>query len=185
MGIFEFEGKKPVVPESCYVDDTATIIGLVEIGEECYIGPGARIKGDYGLVRLGDACSVQENCVIHARPDCETTIGSRVTIGHGAILHGPVIGNDVIIGMGAIVSDDANIGDTSIVAEGSVVPNGAKVPPRSVVMGVPGKVRGDLMNEKNEAWIQTSADIYIGICKRYKADKREISREEAAKPRPR
>lgn len=70
MAIFEFEGRVPRIPESCYVDKTATIIGLVELGEECFIGPGARIKGDYGHIKIGDRTSVQENCVIHARPGC-------------------------------------------------------------------------------------------------------------------
>ncbi len=181
MGIYEFEGRKPVVPESCYVDGTATVIGLVELGEDCFIGPGARIKGDYGHIIIGDASNVQENCIIHARPGCEAVIGSGVTIGHGAILHGPRIGDNTVIGMGAIVPDNVVVGERCIVAEGTVLANGSQIPPGSVVMGIPGKVRNELSGEM-EQYAVVSSGVYVDMAKRYKADLREITRREAAEP---
>jgi phenylacetic acid degradation protein len=180
MSIFEFEGRIPSIPESCYVDKTATIIGLVELGEECFIGPGARIKGDYGHIRIGDGTSVQENCVIHARPGCETNIGSNVTVGHGAVLHGARVGDNTVIGMAAVVPDDVRIGEYCIVAEGSVLANATEVPDRSVVMGVPGKVRKSLTPEMEES-IHFSTGIYKALGPRYKANLNEITREQAAK----
>jgi len=179
MAIFEFEGRVPRIPESCYVDKTATIIGLVELGEECFIGPGARIKGDYGHIRIGDRTSVQENCVIHARPGGEANIGSNVTVGHGAVLHGATVGDNTVIGMAAVVPDDVRIGEFCIVAEGSVLANGTEVPDRSVVMGVPGKVRKSLTPEM-EGYIHMSTGIYKDLGPRYKASLNEITREDAA-----
>jgi len=179
MAIFEFEGRVPRIPESCYVDKTATIIGLVELGEECFIGPGARIKGDYGHIRIGNRTSVQENCVIHARPGCETNIGSNVTVGHGAVLHGATVGDNTVIGMAAVVPDEVRIGEYCIVAEGSVLANGTEVPERSVVMGIPGKVRKSLTPDM-EKYIHMSAGIYKDLGPRYKASLNEITREDAA-----
>ena len=180
MGVFEFEGRKPLVPESCYIDSTATIIGLVEIGEECFIGPGARLKGDYGHIVIGDGSNVQENCVLHARPDCEAVIGSRVTVGHGAILHGPSLGDNTVIGMGAIISDFVEIGEYCIIAEGTVLSNGTVIPPRSVVMGIPGKVKRELTPDM-EMYCRMAADVYRDMARRYNENLKEITREEAAK----
>lgn len=180
MAIYEFEGRVPLIPESCYVDKTATIIGLVELGEECFIGPGARIKGDYGHIRIGDCTSVQENCVIHARPGCETNIGSGVTVGHGAVLHGATVGDNTVVGMAAVVPDEVRIGEYCIVAEGSVLANGTDVPDRSVVMGVPGKVRKSLTHEMEDS-IHMSSGIYRDLGSRYKKSLKEITREDAVK----
>ncbi len=179
MGIFEFEGRKPLVPESCYIDSTATVIGLVEMGEECFIGPGARLKGDYGRIMIGDGSNVQENCIIHARPDCEAVIGSGVTVGHGAILHGPSIGDNTVIGMGAIIPDFVEIGENCIIAEGTVLTNGTVIPPGSVVMGVPGKVKRELPPDM-EMYPRMAADVYRDMARRYRVNIKEITREEAA-----
>ena len=181
MGLFEFEGRKPLVPESCYIDGTATVIGLVEMGEECFIGPGARIKGDYGRIVIGNGSNVQENCIIHARPGLETVIGSSVTVGHGAILHGPRIGDNTVIGMGAIIPDFVEIGEYCIIAEGTVLANSTVIPPRSVVMGVPGKVTNQLAPEM-ERYPEMAAGVYSDMARRYRENLREITREEAAAP---
>ena len=97
MTLYQFEGRKPVVGSNSYVARSAEVVGDVYIGENCYIGPGAKIRGDYGSIRIGNHTSVQENCVLHAGPDQRTVIGDNVTIGHGAIVHGPIIHNFVII----------------------------------------------------------------------------------------
>lgn len=179
MGIFEFEGRKPRVPESCYIDGTATIIGQVEMGEECFVGPGARLKGDYGRVVMGYGSNVQENCVIHARPDCEAVIGSGVTVGHGAILHGPRIGDNTLIGMGAVIPDFVEIGENCIIAEGTVLTNGTVIPPGSVVMGFPGKVKNELTPDM-EMYTKMASSVYRDMARRYKENIREMTREEAA-----
>lgn len=179
MGIFEFEGRKPRIPESCYVDETATVIGLVEVGGTCFIGPGARIKGDYGRIVIGEGSNVQENCIIHARPDCDTIIGSNVTVGHGAILHGPRIGDHVVIGMGAVIPDDVEIGEFCIIAEGTVLANSTSIPERSIVMGVPGRVVRDLPAEM-ERYCTMASEVYRSMALRYMENLREIDRSEAA-----
>ena len=105
MALWEFEGKRPEIGEGTWVVPSADVIGDVIIGKNCYIGPGARIKGDYGKVRVGDGCSIQENVIIHARPDEEASIGNHVTLGHGCIIHNATLEVYVVVGMGAVVSD--------------------------------------------------------------------------------
>ena len=100
----------PTVGNDTHAFETAVIIGKVTIGEKCYIGPGAAIKGDYGEIIIGNRNSIQENVVIHARPGEKTIVGNDVTVGHGAILHNCTIEDSAVIGMGAIVSDYAIVG---------------------------------------------------------------------------
>ncbi len=95
--------------------------------KNCYIGPGARIRGDYGTITIGDNTAIEENVVIHARPNDITVIGSHVTIGHAAIIHNATINDWAVIGMGSIVSDWAEIGEWAVVAEGAVVKNKQKI----------------------------------------------------------
>ena len=110
MTIYEFEGKVPVIGKSSFVYPEATIIGDVTIGEGCYIGAGAVIRGDYGTIVIGDRTAIEENCTLHARPGEILTIGNDVTVGHAAILHNCTLDDSCIIGMGAMVSDFATAG---------------------------------------------------------------------------
>ncbi len=167
MTIYEFEGREPEVDDSAYVSDSAEVIGDVSIGKKCFIGPGAKIKGDYGTVVIGDNSNVQENCVIHARPDERTEIGEWVTIGHGAIIHGPTIKDYAVIGMGAIVSDDAVVGEWAAVGEGAVVPNNTKIPSEKVAVGVPAKVVKEIDEDYKETWTGMK-EKYAALPKKYK-----------------
>ena len=109
MTIASFEGKTPRIGAGTYVHPSADVFGDVTLGEGCWIGPGARIRGDYGTIVLGDHCSVEDNCVIHARPGEQTTIGNWVTIGHGSVIHNVQMIHDyVIIGMGASTDSKVN-----------------------------------------------------------------------------
>ena len=115
MTVASFEGKIPRIGEGSYVHPSADVFGDVTIGRGCWVGPGARIRGDYGTIVLGDYCSVEDNCVIHARPGEQTTIGDWVTLGHGAVIHNvKLVGDYAIIGMGGIVSDWVVIGRTCL-----------------------------------------------------------------------
>jgi len=152
MSIYEFENKKPSIAKGTFIFDSADVIGDVVIGENCYIGPGARIRGDYGSIRIGDNVAIEENVVIHARPDDITDIGNYVTIGHGSIIHNATIKDWAIIGMGAIVSDWAKIGEWSVVAEGAVVKNKQKIPDKTVAVGVPAKVVSEVSMEYRKHW---------------------------------
>lgn len=173
MALYEFEGKTPKIGKDTYVAESADIIGDVVIGNKCYIGPGARIKGDYGAIRIGHETSVQENCILHARPDETCLVGNQVTVGHGAILHNCTVQNGAIIGMGAIVSDWAVIGTNALVAEGAVVRQSQQVPEGNVAIGVPAKVIG-LVSERVKSEWPMYKSVYVDLARRYQQGLKRI-----------
>jgi phenylacetic acid degradation protein len=152
MSIYEFENRKPTYGKGTFIFQSADIIGDVIIGKNCYIGPGARIRGDYGSIKIGDNTAVEENVVIHARPGEITTIGSNVTIGHSSIIHNATIHDWAVIGMGAIVSDWAEIGKWAVVAEGAVVKNKQKIPNKKIAVGIPAKIVSTISSEYEKQW---------------------------------
>ena len=152
MSIYEFKDKKPKIGKDTFIFKSADIIGDVTIGKNCYIGPGARIRGDYGSIKIGNDTAVEENVVIHARPDDVTNIGSHVTIGHASIIHNATVHDWAVIGMGAIVSDWAEIGKWAVIAEGAVVKNKQKIPDRAIAVGVPAKVVSEISLEYEKQW---------------------------------
>ncbi len=154
MSIYEFEKKKPRIGKGSFIFPSADVIGDVTIGENCYIGPGARIRGDYGSIRIGNDTAVEENVVIHARPNEKTIIGNSVTIGHAAIIHNATIHDWAIIGMGAIVSDYAEIGEWAVVAEGAVVKNKTKIPDIAIAVGIPAKVVAEITSDFKKQWTE-------------------------------
>jgi len=162
MALYEFEGKIPKTGKGTYVAKTADVIGDVVIGDKCYIGPGARIKGDYGKIRIGNETAIQENCVLHARPNEICSIGNQANIGHGAILHNCTIKDGALIGMGAIVSDWAIVEENAIVAEGCVVKQNQVIPAGKIAVGVPAKIIGN--RDKQFAEFK---GIYVKLAKRY------------------
>ena len=150
MAVYEFEGRVPVIGKTSYVSSSASVIGKVTIGEDCYVAPNAVVKGDYGEIRIGDGCSVQDNVIIHARPDEITVIGNNVTLGHGCIIHNATVKDEAVIGMGAIVSDYAVIGEWAIIGEGAVVRQHFDVPSEKIAVGVPAKVITDVQDKHKE-----------------------------------
>ena len=152
MPIYEFEKRKPIIGKGTFVFDSADVIGNVIIGENCYIGPGARIRGDYGSIRIGSDTAIEENVVIHARPDDVTIIGNKVTIGHSSIIHNAYIHDWAVIGMGAIVSDWAEIEEWAVVAEGAVVKNKQNIPKKAIAVGIPAKVVSEISNDYKNQW---------------------------------
>jgi phenylacetic acid degradation protein len=130
----------PVVHESAFVHPQAVITGNVVIGKDVYIGPGAMLRGDWGGIDIADGCNVQENCVIHMFPGMTVRLKASAHIGHGAIIHGAVIGSNCLVGMNSVVMDRAEIGDDSIIGALTLITEGTIIPPRSVVVGNPGKV---------------------------------------------
>ena len=173
MALYEFEGRRPIVAKDAYVSETADVIGKVEIGVKCFIGPGARIKGDYGTILIGDETSVQENCVIHARPGQTCIIGRGCTIGHGSILHNCTIHDGAVVGMGAIISDWAVVGEDSVVGEGAVVRQSAEIPPEKIAVGVPARVVGDI-DEKTREFQKLARQVYSALAGRYKTGLKRI-----------
>ncbi|MHA1443721.1 MAG: gamma carbonic anhydrase family protein [Candidatus Hodarchaeales archaeon] len=173
MTLYQFEGRKPVIGKNSYIARSAEVVGDVYIGENCYIGPGAKIRGDYGSIRIGNHTSVQENCVLHAGPNLSTVIGDNVTIGHGAIVHGPIIHNFVIVGIGAIVADHAEINDWCLIAAGALVTSNTIIERESLVVGVPAKTIRKITDENREL-ISFSANLYSKLAPRYLNDLKEI-----------
>jgi carbonic anhydrase/acetyltransferase-like protein (isoleucine patch superfamily) len=162
MPIYEFEGKRPRIDPTAFVYPEATIIGDVVIGKECYIGPGARLRGDWGAMVIGDLSNIQENCIIHTAPDITTVLGKRSHIGHGAILHGPTLEDRVIVGMGAIVMDDVKIGTGSYIGAGALVTAGTVIPPKRLFFGVPAKDHGEI-DEETEKYMWYATSVYIAL----------------------
>jgi phenylacetic acid degradation protein len=150
MALYEFEGKRPQIGKNSYIADTADVIGDVIIGEGCFIGVGARVRGDYGSVRIGDQTSVQENVVIHARDGDKTVIGSRVQLGHGCILHNCTVKDQAVIGIGAILTDFSVVGEWAIIGEGAVVRG--EVPDGRIAVGIPARVIGQVTEKLKEEW---------------------------------
>ncbi|RYM33430.1 transferase hexapeptide repeat family protein [Brumimicrobium glaciale] len=145
--IFEFNGFKPVIHPSSFIHPNATVTGNVIIGKNVYVGPGAAIRGDWGKIVIKDGCNVQENCTIHMFPGTTVTLHEGAHIGHGAIIHGGIIGANCLIGMNAVVMDDAVIGEECIIGALSFVPAKANIPRRSLVVGNPARVIKEVSQE--------------------------------------
>jgi len=133
--------KEPRIDPTAYVDESAMIIGDVQVGRDSSIWNGAVLRGDMHYIKIGRNSNVQDNSVMHGTADhYPTIVGDNVSIGHGAIVHGCVVGNNCLIGMGSIVLEGARIGNWCIIGAGAVVTEGAIIPSNSIVLGLPGKV---------------------------------------------
>src|SRR3954467_5886546 len=154
-------GRLPRVHPTAFIDQSAQVIGDVEIGEESSVWMCVVIRGDVHRVRIGRRSNVQDGTIVHVMKETHpTTIGDDVTIGHAAVVHGCRIEDRCLIGMGAILLNGARVGTGSIVAAGTLLPEGTVIPPRSLVMGSPGKVRREL-TDRDIAEIQMLADRYV------------------------
>jgi carbonic anhydrase/acetyltransferase-like protein (isoleucine patch superfamily) len=157
-----YRGVSPRVHPSAFIDDSAQVIGDVDIGEESSVWMCAVVRGDVHWIRIGRRSNVQDGSVVHAMTGTHpTSIGDEVTIAHAAVVHGCTIEHQCLIGMGAILMNGAYIGTQSIVAAGTLVVENTRVPPRSLVMGSPGKVKR-LLTHAEIAEIQQYAERYAG-----------------------
>jgi phenylacetic acid degradation protein len=136
---YQFKEFIPVVHESSFVHPQAAVTGNVIIGKDVYIGPGAAIRGDWGGIIIEDGCNVQENCVIHMFPGVTVVLKESAHIGHGAIIHGAIIGKNCLIGMNAVIMDNVELGDECIVGALSFIKADEKFSRRSLVVGNPAK----------------------------------------------
>ena len=157
--IYAFKGYIPVVHESSFVHPLAAVTGNVIIGKDCYVGPGAAIRGDWGQIILEDGVNVQENCTVHMFPGKSITLKESAHIGHGAIIHGANIGRNVLVGMNTVIMDDAEIGDESIVGAMAFVRAETKIPNRSLVVGNPAKIIKQVSDEMI-AWKTKGTQLY-------------------------
>jgi carbonic anhydrase/acetyltransferase-like protein (isoleucine patch superfamily) len=169
--ILPFDGKHPEIDPSAFVAPNAVIVGDVTIGAESSVWFGAVIRGDdpdHGVV-IGRRTSIQENCVVHVGHWGPTVVGDDVTIGHGAKFECCTIGDRSVVGMNAVILQNATIGEECLIAANTVVLERAEIPARSVVAGVPGKIKKTLDGGAAE-WIKGGGEHYVELSRRYLAE---------------
>ncbi|MBK8955100.1 MAG: transferase hexapeptide repeat family protein [Saprospiraceae bacterium] len=157
--IYAYKEFIPVIHPTAFVHPQASVTGCVVIGKDVYIGPFAAIRGDFGAVYIEDGCNVQENCTIHMFPGIEVRLRENAHIGHGAIIHGSIIGVNCLIGMNAVIMDEAEIGDNSIVGAMSFIKEKMVIPPGSLVVGNPAKIIKTLSQEMID-WKSKGTELY-------------------------
>ena len=162
--IYEFNGFKPVIHESSFIHPLATITGNVIIGKDCYIGPGAALRGDWGQIIIEDGCNIQENCIIHMFPGVTVLLKQNAHIGHGAIIHGATIGNNCLVGMNAVIMDNVELGDECIIGALTFIRQDEKITARSLVAGNPGKVIKQVTDEML-TWKTEGTKLYQSLPK--------------------
>ena len=165
MPVYRFEAMIPVVDPAAFVHPTAVLIGDVIIGARCYVGPGASLRGDFGRIILKPGSNLQDNCVMHSFPGQDAVIEEDGHVGHGAVLHGCIVGQGALIGMNAVVMDGAEIGQDSFVGAMSFVRAGMIVPPRTLVAGVPAKIVRALQ-DKEIGWKANGTRQYQELARR-------------------
>lgn len=162
MAIYELDGQAPELPENgnYFIADTATVIGKVRLLNSASVWFGAVLRGDNEWIEIGERTNIQDNCTLHTDPGFPLTVGSGVTVGHNAILHGCLIGNNTLIGMGAVVMNGAQVGSNCIVGAGALVAEKAVVPDNALVVGSPArKIRDN--DDATIRLIEYSAEVYF------------------------
>lgn len=157
--IYKFQNYIPVVHPTSFVHPLAAVTGNVIIGKNCYIGPGAAIRGDWGQIILEDGVNVQENCTVHMFPGKSIVLKQSAHVGHGAIIHGANLGKNCLIGMNSVIMDDAQIGDECIIGAMSFVKAETIIPKRSLVVGNPAKIIKSVTDEMI-AWKTKGTKLY-------------------------
>lgn len=160
--IYSFKNFIPVIHESSFIHPQAAITGNVIIGKDCYVGPGAALRADWGAIILEDGCNVQENCTIHMFPGTTVLLKAGAHIGHGAVIHGATIGCNCLVGMNAVIMDHVNLGDESIVGALTFIKEGEQIPARSLVVGNPSKIIKQVSDEML-AWKTKGTELYQAL----------------------
>lgn len=158
--------QKPDKGKEVFIADTARVFGRVKLGDEVSIWFGAVLRGDGDDILVGSRSNIQDQAVVHVDPGFPAIIGEECIVGHGAIIHGATLSNNVLVGMHATVLNGARIGEFSIIAAGALVPEGMVVPPYSLVMGVPAKVVRSIQDEQIQK-IKRNAETYVQLSKTY------------------
>ena len=153
-------GHAPQLHDESWVADNATICGRVTLAARASVWYSATVRSEFEPIEIGEDSNIQDGCTVHVDPGFPARIGARVTVGHNVVLHGCTISDDVLIGMGSVVMNGAVVGEGSIIGGGAVVPQGAVIPPRSLVAGVPAKVRRETTDGELEH-NRMSAQAYV------------------------
>ncbi|MCL1480389.1 phenylacetic acid degradation protein PaaY [Marinobacter sp. M3C] len=165
MPCYQIDGVTPVVHPSAYVHPTAVLIGDVHVGANCYVGPGASLRGDFGRIVMEAGSNLQDSCVVHAFPGRDAIVRRNGHVGHGAILHGCTIEEDAMVGMNSVIMDEAVIAARSIVGACAFVKAGFECEPASLIVGSPAKVLRQL-SDKEVGWKQSGTREYQALTER-------------------
>jgi phenylacetic acid degradation protein len=171
--IYSFNSFIPVIDESSFIHPQAAVTGRVIIGKNCYIGPGAAIRADWGRIIIEDGANVQENCTIHMFPGVTVWLKENAHIGHGAVIHGATIGRNCLVGMNSVVMDNAELGDECIVGALTFIKEGEKIPARSLVAGNPAKIIKEVSDEMI-AWKTRGTELYQTLPVEMSANSRAV-----------
>ena len=173
MPIYEVDGKRPVIDDSVYIADGGTVIGDVTLAKEVTVWSGAVLRADNDTIEVGVGTNIQEGAVLHADPGYPLKVGSNVTVGHQAMLHGCSIEDGVLIGIQAVVLNGAVIGKNSLVGAGALVTENKEFPDGSLIVGSPAKAVREL-DEKTIANLTRSSKHYVDNFKKFAKDLKEI-----------
>jgi len=167
MIVRPYAGKNPRIGARVFIAENAAVIGDVDLGDDCSIWYSAVVRGDVHSIRIGARTNIQDNCTLHVTPGTHPVrIAEEVTIGHGAVVHGCTIERRALIGMGSRVLDGSVVGELALVGAGALVPEGMRVPPRTLVVGVPGRVKRPLTDDEI-AHLEQSWKNYVGYKEEY------------------
>lgn len=155
------------IDPTAYVAPTAVLLGRVQIGPDSSVWPGAVLRGDTAAIDVGSESNLQDGVVVHCDPEYPTRIGDRVTVGHGAVVHGAVVESDCLVAIGAVLLNGVHLGPGSMVGAGAVVPEGMQVPERTLVLGVPARFARPVDDELHER-IRQSAATYVRYGRTYR-----------------
>ena len=165
LTVYEINGVTPVVDPAAYVHPSAVLIGDVIVAAGCYIGPAACLRGDFGRIEIRAGANLQDTCIAHGFPGTDTIVEEDGHVGHGAVLHGCIVGRNALIGMNAVINDSAQIGESAIVAAMAFVKARMVVPPRTLVAGIPARVMRDL-SDAEIAWKVEATKSYQALAVR-------------------
>lgn len=179
--VYAIDGVVPVVDPDAFVHPTAVLIGDVVVGPQCYIGPLASLRGDLGRIVVGRGSNIQDNCTVHSFAGGEVLLGQACNVGHGAVLHGCVLGDRVLVGMNAVVMDGAEIADDALVAALAFVPAAARIPRGVVAAGIPATVRRDL-TDRERRWKAEGNRDYLSLTARSAATMERVEALTEAPP---
>jgi carbonic anhydrase/acetyltransferase-like protein (isoleucine patch superfamily) len=157
--------------DSYWIAPTAVVIGKVKLEKNASVWWGSVLRGDNDPITIGEGSNIQDGCVLHADPGFPLTLGKHVTVGHMAMLHGCVIGDNSLIGIGAVILNGAQVGANCLIGAKALIPEGKVIPANSLVMGAPGQIKRQVGDE-HIAMMRYAADHYVGNWQRYRRDLR-------------
>ena len=179
--VYAIDGITPVVHPSAFVHPSAVLIGDVIVAARAYIGPCASLRGDFGRIVVEEGANIQDTCMLHGFPGKDTVVGAESTIGHGAVLHGCVVGRGALVGMNCVVNDNAEVGEDAVVAALAFVKAEAKVEARTLVAGIPARPLRTL-TEQELRWKNDNMHLYQQLAVRSATTMREVEALTAVEP---